>query len=133
MNILIIDDDPAMTDLLKIQIQSTEFKVDVAYSGEEGIKTVQAIKPDIIILDLLMPDMDGLETCRKIRKFSRAPILILSALDEPKTIADALNEGADDYLVKPVSSTILIAHLQKLSRRIRSNNRSMFPVIFKNV
>ncbi|MHB1338659.1 MAG: response regulator transcription factor [Bellilinea sp.] len=124
---LIIDDDPAMTDLLKIQMQSTEFEVKVAYSGKEGIKSARKYNPDIIILDLLMPDMDGMETCKKIREFSQAPILILSALDQPVYIVDALNAGADDYLVKPVSSTILIAHLQKLSRRITAKKHSMSP------
>lgn len=127
MEILIIDDDPAMADLLKIQLQSTEFVVKVAYSGKEGIKSVHKYKPDIIILDLLMPDMDGMETCKKIRAFCRAPILVLSALDQPVHVVNALNAGADDYLVKPVSTTILIAHLQKLSRRITANKHSMSP------
>lgn len=129
MDILIIDDDPVMTDLLKIQIQSTNFEVQVAYSGNEGIKAARINRPDIIILDLLMPDMDGLETCRRLREFSPAPILILSALDHPMMVVNALNAGADDYLIKPVSSAILIAHLQKLSRRIPSRKSSLEPAV----
>ncbi len=90
----------------------------VAYSGSEGIRSANYHKPDIIILDLVMPDMDGLEACRKIREFSPAPILVISAIDQPMTVANALNAGADDYLIKPVSSAMLMAYLQKFSRRI---------------
>jgi DNA-binding response OmpR family regulator len=123
MDILIIDDDPATIDLIKIQLQTTEFNLTFAYSGEEGLNLVNQNAPDLIILDILMPDMDGLETCKKLRRICQAPILILSAVDQPQMIANALDAGADDYLVKPVSSTILIAHLQNLARRIQNNTR----------
>jgi len=129
MEILIIDDDPAMTDLLQIQLQTTEFGIKVAHSGAEGLKSTQKNKPDIIILDLLMPDMNGLDIFRELRRFTQSPILILSALDQPMMVANALDAGADDYLVKPVSSAMLIAHLQNLSRRIKANNRSISAAI----
>jgi len=129
MEILIIDDDPAMTDLLQIQLQPTEFGIKVAHSGTEGLKSTQKNKPDIIILDILMPDMNGLDICRELRRFTQSPILILSALDQPMIVANALDAGADDYLVKPVSSAMLIAHLQNLSRRIKANNRSISAAI----
>jgi len=129
MEILIIDDDPAMTDLLQIQLQPTEFGIKVTHSGVEGLKSTRNHKPDIIILDLLMPDMDGLEICRKLREITQSPILILSALDQPMMVANALDAGADDYLVKPVSSAMLIAHLQNLSRRIKANNKSISAVV----
>lgn len=125
MDILVIDDDPAVSDLLKIQVKSSQFGVRVAYSGVDGIRSANFYKPDIIILDLVMPDMDGLEACRKIREFSPAPILVISAIDQPATVANALNAGADDYLVKPVSSAMLMAYLQKLSRRIPAVKRSI--------
>jgi two-component system KDP operon response regulator KdpE len=73
--------------------------------------------PDVIILDLMMPDMDGYEVCAKIRDFSIVPILVLSALDMPGMVSKALDAGADDYLIKPVTSSILIAHLNNLVRR----------------
>lgn len=130
MDILVIDDDPAVSDLLKIQVKSSEFGVYVAFSGIEGIKSAHYYKPDIIILDLVMPDMDGLETCRRIREFSHAPILIISAIDQPKTVANALNAGADDYLIKPVSSAMLMAYLQKFSRRIPAIKQSMSQTAF---
>lgn len=125
MDILVIDDDPAVSDLLKIQVKSSHFGVRVAYSGKDGIKSAIYYKPDIIILDLVMPDMDGLEACRRIREFSHAPILVISAIDQPTTVANVLNAGADDYLIKPVSSAMLMAYLQKFSRRIPANQSSV--------
>lgn len=130
MDILVIDDDPAVSDLLKIQVKSSKFGVRVAYSGSDGIKSARYFKPDIIILDLVMPDMDGLEACKRIREFSHAPILVISAIDQPMTVANALNAGADDYLVKPVSSAMLLAYLQKFSRRIPASTHSISqPII----
>jgi len=117
MRVLVIDDDPAMTDLIKIQLQSDQLMVDAAYSGDEGMRLIGKINPDIIILDLLMPDMDGWQTCKKIRQVCPTPILILSALDNPGLVATALDAGADDYLVKPVSAAMLNASILKLSRR----------------
>ncbi len=117
MKVLVIDDDPAMTELLKIQLQSDTVTVDIAYSGEEGITMVRKAGPDIIILDLLMPELDGWQTCKRIREFTQTPILILSALDNPGLVANALDAGADDYLVKPVSSNMLNVHLKNLTRR----------------
>lgn len=120
MRVMVIDDDTAMTDLVKIQLKSEDVIVDAVYSGEEGLRRITKIPPDIIIIDLLMPAMDGWETCKNIRKICQVPILILSALDDPALVAKALDAGADDYLVKPVSSSILNAYIQKLTRRSRS-------------
>jgi DNA-binding response OmpR family regulator len=122
MRVLVIDDDPAMTELLKIQLQSEEVIVESAASGEEGLLLIKKSNPDIIILDLLMPELDGWQTCKKIRAICQVPILILSAINNPALIATALDSGADDYLVKPVSTNILNAYLQKLSRRSRLNS-----------
>lgn len=88
-----------------------------ANTGQEGIEYVKKYAPDIIILDLMMPEMNGWSVCKSIRAFSDVPILILSAMDAPGCVAQALDVGADDYLVKPVSSGTLIAHLNKLLRR----------------
>jgi DNA-binding response OmpR family regulator len=118
----VIDDDPAMTELLKIQLQSEEVIVESAASGEEGLLLIKKSNPDIIILDLLMPELDGWQTCKKIRAIFQVTILILSAINNPALIATALDSGADDYLVKPVSTNILNAYLQKLSRRSRLNS-----------
>jgi two-component system response regulator ResD len=86
--------------------------------------------PDVIILDLMMPGMDGWQVCSQIRTFSSVPILILSALHSPGLVASALDAGADDYLVKPVPSGVLIAHLNKLTRRTDMNNGNRFQPQF---
>ena len=117
MKILVIDDDLATTDLLKLILQSTTTSIITANSALEGIELVKKKKPDIILLDLMMVDMDGWETCKVIREFSSTPIMILSALDTPGMVARALDAGADDYMVKPVNTTILIARINKALRR----------------
>jgi DNA-binding response OmpR family regulator len=115
--ILVIDDDPATTELLKLILTPHGFEVFSAHSGEEGIQLTHDKSPDVIILDLMMPGMDGWEVCRRLRAFCQTPILVLSALDAPGQVAAALDAGADDYLVKPASSGLLVARLNMLIRR----------------
>ncbi len=117
MKILVIDDDPAMTDLLKLLLMPAAAEVITANSGPEGIRLAHDDKPDVITLDLMMPDINGWQVCKAIRKVSSIPILILSALDSPGLVAAALDAGADDYLIKPVPSSVLLAHINKLVRR----------------
>jgi DNA-binding response OmpR family regulator len=117
MKILVIDDDSAMTDLLKVLLASTGAQILVALSGQDGLEQIAKHNPDIIILDLMMPEVDGWQICHQVRASSKTPILILSALDNPGTVAAALDAGADDYLIKPVTSGVLIAHINKLVRR----------------
>ncbi|HVN53772.1 MAG TPA: response regulator transcription factor [Anaerolineaceae bacterium] len=119
MKILVIDDDPAMTELLKLILQAAASEVYTANSGKDGITLAHQYDPDVIILDLMMPEMDGWKVCKYIRDFSNTPILILSALDSPGMVARALDAGADDYLIKPVPSGVLMAHLNTLVRRAR--------------
>jgi DNA-binding response OmpR family regulator len=115
--VLIIDDDPAMTELITLLLKTHGLDAYMANSGEEGLQMIPEISPDVIILDLMMPGMDGWQVCSQVRSFSAVPILILSALDSPGLVARALDGGADDYLVKPVPSGVLIAHLNNLVRR----------------
>jgi DNA-binding response OmpR family regulator len=117
MKILVIDDDPAMTELLSLVLAPTKAQIITSNSGEEGIKLLKDEEPDIVLLDLMMPNMDGWQVTGNIRNFSSVPILILSVLDNPGLVAKALDKGADDYLVKPVPSGILIAHINNLTRR----------------
>lgn len=119
MKVLVIDDDQSTTELLKILLSQTASDVQVANSGSEGIELAKESQQDIIILDLMKPDMNGWAVCKALRKFSSVPILIVSALDNPSMVAAALNAGADDYLTKPVSREMLIAQLQMLLRRVR--------------
>ena len=119
VKVLAIDDDSAMTELLILLLRTRGFEVYTANSGEDGIKKMRELSPDVLILDLMMSGVDGWEVCSKVRKFSTTPILILSALDTPGMVASALDAGADDYLIKPVPTSVLIAHLHNLARRAR--------------
>lgn len=118
--VLAIDDDAATTELLSLLLATHGFEVLTANDGKTGVELTHRESPDVIILDLMMPDMDGWQVCKAVRAFSQVPILILSALDSPGKVASALDAGADDYLVKPVPSGVLVAHLLSLVRR--SNN-----------
>ncbi len=128
MKILVIDDDPAMTDIMRLMLEPTEAKVIIAHSGDFGIEKLKAENPDIVLLDLMMSGMDGWQVCEKIREISRVPIMILSVLDNPGLVARALDMGADDYLIKPVKSTTLIAHINNLTRRNLDLNPNTSPL-----
>lgn len=117
MKVLVIDDDPAMTELLCLLLKPATTDVYIANTGKDGLALVKDKKPDVIILDLMMPEMDGYEVCQTIRVDNNTPILVLSALDMPGMVSKALDAGADDYLIKPVTSSILIAHINNLLRR----------------
>lgn len=119
-SVLVLDNDVIITEFLKATLEPKAFEVLKANEGEEDIEAVRRLNPDVIVLDLYPPDKDGWRVCQEIRKFSKIPILILSVLNNPDAIAQALDEGADDYLIKPVSSGVLIAHLNNLIRRARA-------------
>jgi two-component system response regulator MtrA len=126
LKVLTIDDDPAMTELLTLLLKTHGFDVLTANTGEDGVKLTLEESPDVIILDLMMAGMDGWQVCKHIRTFSTVPIMVFSALDSPGIVASALDAGADDYLVKPVPSGVLISHLNTLTRRTDMNNGNKF-------
>lgn len=128
MKILVIDDDPAMTELLSLALAPTKAQIFTSNSGDEGLRLVKEQDPDIVLLDLMMPKMDGWQVTESIRKISSAPILILSVMDNPGLVARALDKGADDYLVKPVPTGILIAHINNLTRRRLSATKEVVPL-----
>ncbi len=117
MRVLIIDDDAATTEIIALMLKQMGEEVAVAHSGEEGIRIARFGNLDLIVLDMMMPGMDGLQTCQALRQFSYTPILMLSAVDNPCLVAEALNAGADDYLVKPAGVGMLAAKVRKLARR----------------
>ena len=114
---LIIDDDTSMAELVGLLLRSHGINVISCNDGTQGLDLARTEKPDIIILDLMMPGIDGWEVCRTLRTFTSTPIAILSALDDPAIISTALDAGADDYMVKPIPSSVLIAHINTLTRR----------------
>lgn len=117
IEVLLIDDDPVLAVMLRMLLRGQDFQIQAFLTGEEGIRACQASPPDVLILDLLMPGMDGWEVCKKVREFSDVPILILSALGSPGSVARALDAGADDYLIKPVHASLLSSRLRTLVRR----------------
>lgn len=112
--ILIIDDDEMLVELFSFLLTSHGYEVLRAFGGAEGLKKIEEEKPDLVLLDLMMPEIDGWQVCQDVRKFSQVPIIVISALDHPAMIARALDAGADDYLVKPVPSGVLLARIARL-------------------
>ena len=115
--ILVIDDDSAVTDLLSLLLRSQGFDVTATNSSNEGLSLVREGQPDLVVLDLMMPEIDGWEICKAVRAFSDVPIIVLSALNDPSMIASVLDSGADDYLTKPTPSRVLVAHINRLLNR----------------
>jgi DNA-binding response OmpR family regulator len=117
IDILLIDDDPDMAFILRRFLGGTDFQIRAAISGEEGIQACRNQEPDVVLLDLMIPDLDGWQVCAQIRNFSSVPILILSVLGSPGHVARALEAGADDYLIKPVHAGMLASRLRFLVRK----------------
>ena len=115
--ILVIDDDTAITELMGMLLKTFGFEVITTNIGAEGIRLASEANPNVILLDLMMPDLDGWQVCKAIRQTSSVPILILSAINDPRMVASVLDVGADDFLVKPVPSGVLVANIKKLLRR----------------
>jgi DNA-binding response OmpR family regulator len=123
--ILVIDNDPSTSAIFERLLESNDYTALTANSGKEGLKTVQRVMLDLIILDLLMPEMDGWQLCKSIREMTRTPILIISAIESPEIITKTLDLGADDYLVKPISSYTLLAHVKNLVRRHKTEELAL--------
>ncbi len=123
--ILVIDNDPSTAAVFKKLLTSKDYHVLTTNSSKESLDIVQRIMLDLIILDLLMPEMDGWQLCTAIREMTRTPILIISAIESSEIITKTLNLGADDYLVKPVSSYTLLAHVKNLVRRHKTEELAL--------
>jgi len=115
--IVVIDDDPFILQLVEQTLEQEEYEVTFASSGLEGLRIVTDTKPHLVILDIMMPDIDGWETCARIRELSHVPIMMLTALGSRKDIIQGLNAGADDYLSKPFHPEMLLARVAALLRR----------------
>jgi DNA-binding response OmpR family regulator len=125
--LLVIDQDTLGENFIKQTLNPNGYDVIKVNSSADGIQTSQTWNPDLIIINIMQPAVNGWKLCRKLRQFSQAPILVLAAVSDPNSIALWLDAGADDYLTKPFSSDMLVAHLQKLTRRftIKQNNPSL--------
>ena len=115
--ILVVDDEPQLTRVLLRTLSSKGYEVRVAGDGEFGLQMFQDWPPSLVITDLAMPNMGGLELCRRLREISDVPIIILSVLGEEKTKVEALDSGADDYVTKPFGMDELLARIRAALRR----------------
>jgi two-component system response regulator MprA len=118
MRVLVVDDDPAVLDSLELVLQLDGFDVATASDGREAMRALALQRPDAVLLDVLMPGLDGLEVCRRMRDTGdRTPVLMLTARDEVRERVAGLEAGADDYLAKPFARDELLARLRALLRR----------------
>src|ERR1700760_1879307 len=108
-NILVVDDEPQITRVLRTTLSSHSYFVRTAADGDEALEIMRGWRPDVVITDLSMPNMGGLELCRRIRTKSQVPIIVLSVRGEEKIKVEALDAGADDYVTKPFHMNELLA------------------------
>jgi two-component system, OmpR family, KDP operon response regulator KdpE len=116
-NILVVDDEPQITRVLKTTLSSHGYGTRTAADGDEALQVMKDWSPDLIITDLRMPNMDGLDLCRHVREKSQVPIIVLSVKGEERTKVEALDAGADDYVTKPFNVNELLARVRSALRR----------------
>lgn len=121
--IMIVDDEKHYRELIKINLQTEGYKTIEATDGQNALDMIAEQQPDLILLDVLMPNMDGLETCKRIRLFSNVPVIFLTALSNEIDRVKGLNLGADDYISKPFSAQELIARVKAVLRRSNTSNQ----------
>jgi two-component system, OmpR family, KDP operon response regulator KdpE len=113
---LIIDDEPQIRRLLRVMLEANGYRVFEAINGQEGLVHAAQRKPEVILLDLGLPDLDGLEVLKRLREWSRVPVIILSVRDQEEEKVAALDSGADDYVTKPFNSAELLARMRAAQR-----------------
>lgn len=116
--VLVCDDDPVVHESLKLYLHKDGMRMKSAFNGESGLNMVKELSPDLVIIDVMMPIMSGIELCQEIRKFSNVPIMMLTARGEELDRILGLEMGADDYIVKPFSPREVIARIKAIFRRI---------------
>jgi len=128
--ILLIEDEPQMRRFLRITLQSQGYRLSEATTGQEGLAQAAAHNPDLILLDLGLPDLDGLEVTKKLREWSRTPIIVLSAREQERDKVLALDAGADDYLTKPFNAGELLARIRVALRHAAKQNSDQNEPVF---
>ena len=133
-NILVVEDDAAIRSLITTALETENYKYHVAKNGNQAIMEAATQAPELILLDLGLPDIDGVDVIRKIRTWSTVPITVISARSEDKDKIDALDAGADDYITKPFSTAELLARIRGNYRRIQyiQNNQQGGTSVFHN-
>src|SRR5581483_3612388 len=120
-HILVVDDEPQITRVLRTSLSAQGYEIRIANDGETALEIAKDFAPDLVITDLAMPHMNGVELCRHLRKLSQVPILVLSVRGEERSKVEALDSGADDYITKPFSTGELLARIRAALRRSPPN------------
>lgn len=128
-HVMVVDDDINICELQRLYLEKENFKVTVSHNGRKAVEIFKATAPDIVILDIMLPGMDGWEVCREIRKVSAIPIIMLSAKDETFNKVLGLELGADDYMVKPFEPKELIARIRAVLRRYDKREEGTLQVV----
>ena len=126
IKILLVDDEPDIIEIIKFNLEKKGYKIYTASDGVEAIKISEKIVPHLIIIDVMMPNMDGIETCEQLRKdnrFSNTIIMFLSARGEDFSYVAAFEAGADDYVTKPIKPKVLVSKVKALLRRFKGENK----------
>jgi two-component system KDP operon response regulator KdpE len=127
--VLVVDDEPQIRRALRVALRANGYEVAEAETGAEAIDTVALQPPDLVILDLALPDLDGIEICRRLREWTQLPIIVLSAHGDDQAKVRALDEGADDFVTKPFSTPELLARMRRALRRAAIAAASTPPVL----
>ncbi len=131
--ILVVDDEPRYVRLVEVNLLSESYAVQTASNGQQAVESVAASQPDLILLDVMMPIMDGFTACERIREFSNVPIIVVTAKGEERDRVRGLDAGADDYIVKPFSAQELLARVRAVLRRAeRSTGETFHEPIFRS-
>ena len=130
--ILVVEDDGTVRNLITTTLKSNDYRFLTAPNGESAIAAASTQQPDIVLLDLGLPDMDGVEVIRRVRSWSQMPIIVISARSEDADKIAALDAGADDYLTKPFSVAELLARLRVTQRRLAAQEGKSGEAIFRN-
>ena len=128
VRVLVVDDEPLIVQMLSIALSYEKFEVSVARTGMEAIHQAARIKPDLVILDIMLPQLDGIEVCRRLRATGDVGILMLTARGTDQDQVAGLDSGADDYLVKPFTLPVLLARMRAILRRKGINLQSTLRV-----
>src|SRR5512138_2002745 len=127
--ILVVDDEPAVTDLLAYNLRKEHFEVLTAADGRTALQLAEECKPDLILLDLMIPEVDGLDVCRELRRTSNVPVIMITARGEEIDRVIGLELGADDYVTKPFSMRELMARIKAVLRRVQNENTETSEII----
>ncbi len=128
--ILVVDDDPTYVQLVRANLQVSGYQVLTAADGLSALDIVEKKKPDLVILDVMMPRLNGIETCRRIREFSLVPVIMLTARGELAQKVEGFEVGADDYMTKPFGAPELLARVRAVLRRSAADTRNLPRTIF---